>query len=151
MSAHSYEESIRLVYRGLALLAIVTLVEVFISLLGKGHIIAGLEEYAVVFWIAGLVIIALSLYKAYFIVYEFMHMRYEAKGLARTVLLPMFLLVWALIAFFQEGGAWKSNRQKVEIANNILVEQKMPAAPAMESAAPAPAPTDSTAAEAPKH
>jgi len=35
---HSYEESISKVYYGLKLLAIVTLIEVFVSLFGKGHI-----------------------------------------------------------------------------------------------------------------
>ena len=38
----SYEDSKKLVYKGLVLLAVVTLIEVFFSLLGKGHVIAGL-------------------------------------------------------------------------------------------------------------
>ena len=39
MAGHkSYEESIRDVYKGLVLLGAVTLIEVFISLLGKGHL-----------------------------------------------------------------------------------------------------------------
>jgi len=104
----SYEESKKFVYRGLWLLAAVTLVEVAVSLFGKGHIIAGVEENTILYIGAALIIIALSLYKAYFIVYDFMHMRYEAKGMAKSVLLPMFLLVWAVIAFFQEGDSWKN-------------------------------------------
>ncbi|WP_233752709.1 cytochrome C oxidase subunit IV family protein [Flavilitoribacter nigricans] len=115
----SYEESIKKVYRGLILLAGVTLVEVFLSLLGKGYVIPGAEEYKVLIYIVGLGLIGLSLYKAYFIIYEFMHMRYEMKGLAMTVLLPTLLLIWAIIAFFQEGDSWKGRREQIKEKNEI--------------------------------
>jgi cytochrome c oxidase subunit IV len=65
--------------------------------------------------------ISLSLYKAYFIVYEFMHMRYEVKGLAMSVLLPMLLLVWGIIAFFQEGDSWKDRRELIKEKNEMEV------------------------------
>ncbi|MFM9949793.1 MAG: cytochrome C oxidase subunit IV family protein [Saprospiraceae bacterium] len=120
----TYEQSIKAVYRGLILLGIVTLIEVFISLLAKGHIIKGAEEYKVILYISGLLIIALSLYKAYFIIYDFMHMRYEVKGLAMSVLLPTLLLVWAIIAFFQEGGSWKARRDQIKEKNAEEVEGK---------------------------
>lgn len=110
----SYEESKKLVYKGLVLLAVVTLVEVFFSLLGKGHIIAGLEDYNWLAYVVGLILIVLSLYKAYFIIYDFMHMRYEVKGLAVSVLLPCALLIWAIIAFFQEGTSWKNRRELIK-------------------------------------
>jgi len=110
----SYEASKKVVYRGLFLLAAVTLVEVFFSLVGKGHVIHGVKEITVLHYLIGLLLIALSLYKAYFIIYEFMHMRYEMKGLAMSVLLPTVLLIWAIIAFFQEGGSWKHRRDQIK-------------------------------------
>lgn len=115
----SYEESIKKVYRGLILLGAVTLVEVFLSLLGKGYVIPGAEDYSVLIYIVGIGLIALSLYKAYFIIYEFMHMRYEMKGLAMTVLLPTLLLIWAIIAFFQEGDSWKGRREQIKEKNEV--------------------------------
>lgn len=115
----SYEESIKKVYKGLLLLGAVTLVEVFLSLLGKGYVIPGAEEYKILIYIVGLGLIGLSLYKAYFIIYEFMHMRYEVKGLAMTVLLPTLLLVWAIIAFFQEGDSWKGRREQIKEKNEV--------------------------------
>lgn len=121
----SYEASIKAVYRGLILLAFVTLLEVFISLLAKGHVIKGLHELTWVIYLGGLLIIGLSLYKAYFIVYDFMHMRYEVKGLAMSVLLPTLLLVWALIAFFQEGDSWKDRRNQIRDKNEEEVESKV--------------------------
>lgn len=113
----SYEESIKKVYQGLILLGVVTLVEVGLSLFGKGYIVSGVEEYKAVIYLVGLGLIVLSLYKAYFIIYEFMHMRYEVKGLALSVLLPTLLLIWAIIAFFQEGGSWKDRRDQIQEKN----------------------------------
>ncbi|PHI18702.1 hypothetical protein CEQ90_16720 [Lewinellaceae bacterium SD302] len=121
----SYEDSVKGVYKGLILLAIVTLVEVGFSLFGKGHILGGeaLSDYTWFIYLIGIILIGLSLYKAYFIVYEFMHMGYEVKGLAASVLLPLVLLVWALVAFFQEGNAWKQNRETVQERNEMGAEK----------------------------
>ena len=113
----SYEESKKKVFQGLLLLGAVTLIEVGLSLFGKGYIISGVENYSWLAYVIGLGLIVLSLYKAYFIIYDFMHMRYEVKGLALSVLLPTLLLVWAIIAFFQEGGSWKSRRDQIKEKN----------------------------------
>lgn len=118
----SYEESKKKVFQGLVLLAVVTLVEVFVSLAGKGYIFGDIGGYAWVLYLVGLALIVLSLYKAYYIIYEFMHMRYEVKSLAMTVLLPTVLLVWAIIAFFQEGNSWKSRRDQIKEKNELPKE-----------------------------
>ncbi|MEO6191009.1 MAG: cytochrome C oxidase subunit IV family protein [Saprospiraceae bacterium] len=107
MSHLSYEESKKLVVKGLILLGIITLVEVFIALLGKGYII---HDFHLPRWIMYLLMISMSLYKAYFIVYFFMHMKYEVPGLVKSVLMPTLLLVWAVIAFFSEGKTWREWR-----------------------------------------
>jgi cytochrome c oxidase subunit IV len=110
----SRSEGIKKVKKGLLLLGAVTLAEVLISLLGKGYLIPGLEEFSFLFAITGLAMIALSLYKAYFIVYEFMHLRYEVKSMALTILLPTMLLIWGLIAFLWEGDTWGDRREQVQ-------------------------------------
>lgn len=110
----SYEDSKKAVWKGLGLLALVTLIEVGLSL-AKATDWA--KDLSPVFVGLALLIILLSIYKAYFIIYEFMHMAYEVRGLAMTVLLPMVLLVWAVVAFFYEGDAWKGNREKVQERN----------------------------------
>jgi len=122
MSHKTYEESKKAVVKGLFLLGFVTLIEVFISLFGKGHIIPGIKDIAWIAYPIGLIIAFLSIYKAYFIIYEFMHMAYEVKGLALTVLLPTSLLIWALIAFFQEGTSWKARREFVKEKNAKTIE-----------------------------
>jgi cytochrome c oxidase subunit IV len=121
MGHTDYSSAKKAVFRGMWLLAAVTLVEVFFSLAGKGYIpgITFIQDYNWTIAIVGLVLIVLSLYKAYFIVYEFMHMGSEVKGLRMTVLLPMLLLVWAIIAFFNEGSAWKNRREVVKERNEV--------------------------------
>ncbi|HRI00282.1 MAG TPA: cytochrome C oxidase subunit IV family protein [Saprospiraceae bacterium] len=112
MGGHlSYEEGKKVVLKGLILLGIVTLLEVFVALLGKGYIVEG---FHLPVWLMYLAMIGMSLYKAYFIVYEFMHMRYEVPGLVKSVLLPTVLLIWAVIAFFYEGSTWRNWRQKAK-------------------------------------
>ncbi|HMS29622.1 MAG TPA: cytochrome C oxidase subunit IV family protein [Saprospiraceae bacterium] len=118
MAGHlSYEASKKVVFKGLILLGIVTLVEVFIALLGKGYIVHGFHLPKLIMYSA---MIILSLYKAYFIIYEFMHMRYEVPGLVRSVLFPTALLIWAAIAFFQEGNTWRKYKAKVHDREVIL-------------------------------
>ena len=125
MSGHrSYEESKKFVFKGLWLLAAVTLVEVFISLISKGHLISGFEKIGWLGVIFALAIIVLSIYKAYFIIYEFMHMGSEVRGLRLTVLMPMLLLVWGVIAFFQEGNSWKERRQQIKEKNTEEVDMR---------------------------
>ncbi len=117
----TYEESKRFVFRGLGLLAAITLVEVFFSLASKGFI-PGLRWMDGVSWIpylVGALLIGFSLYKAHFIVFDFMHMRSEVQGLSLTVLMPMLLLVWAVIAFFQEGNFWGERRAVVQRFNEL--------------------------------
>ena len=116
MAGHSYEEGIKQVKRGFFLLGVVTIAEVFVALLGNGHLISGFELPRIIMYPA---MIGLSLYKAYFIVNEFMHMKYEVKGLAMSVILPTFLLVWAVIAFMSEGNYWNHKRSVIEDSNNI--------------------------------
>lgn len=120
MAGHmSYEESKKFVYRGLVLLAVITLIEVFFSLAGKG-LIPGTrwaEHYDWIVYPVGVILIGLSLYKAYFIVFDFMHLRQEVQSMSLTILMPMALLIWAVIAFFQEGNFWGERRALIQDYN----------------------------------
>src|SRR5688500_20327063 len=108
--AHEYTFAKKIALKTIIILAVVTIIEVLIALLGKGYLINGFHLPKMVM---AAVMIAGSLYKAYLIVFEFMHMKYEAKGLMLSVLLPVGLLIWAVISFLYEGYAWKGNRDTV--------------------------------------
>lgn len=115
----SYEQSKKTATKIIVILGIITIAEVIFALLGKGYIIEGLHFPLI---IMGGVMIAMSLVKAYLIVYEFMHMKYEMPGLVKSVLLPTLLLVWAVFAFFQEGNYWKDRRGEIMDKNEDRVE-----------------------------
>lgn len=121
MSNQSYEEQKRFVVRGLILLGVITIVEVFIALMAKGHI-GGHKWEGGLHYLYMLVMIGFSLYKAYFIVFFFMHMAHEVRGLALSVLLPTTLLIWAIIAFFQEGSSWGARREQIKEKNEQVVQ-----------------------------
>lgn len=132
MSAHTYEESKGIARKTIKILAIVTVIEVLIALVGKGYLIPGFVPYefnigsfplgrAIMY----LAMIAFSIYKAILVVFEFMHMKYEVKGLMRSVLLPTTLLIWAIIAFFMEGNFWRNSRAGIEMRNKEQIETKL--------------------------
>ncbi len=114
----SYEASIKRAYYGLGLLAVITLIEVAVSLF-----VGPIGSYFKI--IAGIALIGLAVYKAFFIIADFMHMKYEFKSLAMTVLLPTVLLVWAIIAFLMEGSYW--NKRRTQIVQFNKIEGKAPA------------------------
>ncbi len=122
---HANDHGTRILIKGLILLGVITIVEVLVALLGNGHLIHG---FTMPKWLMYPAMIGMSLYKAYFIVYEFMHMRYEVKGLVYSVLLPTLLLVWAVIAFFNEGNNWKHNR---DVVNQRSAKVDQPIIPVM--------------------
>ena len=49
--------------------------------------------------------IALTLLKAFYIVSEFMHLKYEVKALIWSILLPTIFVIWLIIALLAEGGS----------------------------------------------
>ncbi len=110
----TYQESKSLATKTIIILAVITISEVIFALYGKGHL---LEGHSLPGWLIGGVMIAMSIVKAYLIIYEFMHMKYEVPGLVRTVILPTLLLVWAIIAFFWEGSTWQGRRDRIRNAN----------------------------------
>lgn len=118
--AHEYTAAKKIALKTIIILAVVTVVEVLIALTGKGYIIEGYHAPKV---IMNTLMIGMSLYKAYLIVFEFMHMKYEARGLMLSVLLPVVLLIWAIIAFLYEGNAWKGNRQTVQDRSKVEVSK----------------------------
>ncbi len=117
---HDYQGAKKIALKTILILGVVTVIEVMIALTGKGYIIEGYHSPKI---LMNSLMISFSLYKAYLIVFEFMHMKYEAKGLRFSVLLPVCLLIWAVIAFLYEGNAWKHNRKVIQDRNNIELTQ----------------------------
>ena len=117
----TYDQSVKTAYKIITVLGVITICEVLFALLGKGYLVESIHfnETLIAF-----VMIVMSIVKAYLIVYEFMHMKYEVPGMVKSVLLPLGLLVWAIIAFIMEGNYWKNSRAGIGDRNMEKIEMK---------------------------
>ena len=122
-AVQSRQEQVSIAVKGFTLLLIITLLEVAVALVGNGHLIEGLlfPKYVMI-----PIMVLMSLYKAYYIINEFMHLGHEVRSMAASILLPMLLLVWAIIAFLWEGEAWKQNRDYVTDPKNQPAVKSQP-------------------------
>jgi cytochrome c oxidase subunit IV len=69
----------------------------------------------------------LTVLKAYYIVSVFMHLGDEVRNLIMTIVVPLVLFVWFIIAFLWDGDSWRNLRNSN--AGSIKTEQKSTAAP----------------------
>lgn len=51
-----------------------------------------------------IIFVLMTIVKAYYIVSEFMHLGHEVKGLRWSIIYPMILVLWMLVAFLIEGN-----------------------------------------------
>jgi len=86
-------EKIKKLWKVAGYLAAITAVEFAVAFLVPHH----LKDLRV--W----TFILMTIVKAGYIVGEFMHLRYEAKVLFWSILIPMVFVVWMLVAFVYEG------------------------------------------------
>jgi len=80
------------------ILSIVTIVEVVLGLYGT-HV--GMSRGLMNFFF-----ILLTIFKAGYIVKVFMHLGDERKTMILSILIPLFLFVWFIIAFLMDGAFW---------------------------------------------
>jgi cytochrome c oxidase subunit IV len=63
-------------------------------------------SYSIPKGILNTIFLVLTLFKAGYIVSVFMHLGDEIKGFMITVLIPLSLFIWFIIAFLADGGFW---------------------------------------------
>jgi cytochrome c oxidase subunit IV len=74
-----------------------------------------------------IVIGILTLAKAYYIVSVFMHLGDEVRNMIMTIVVPLALFIWFIIAFLADGNSWK-NMRNTDAGSRPYVEQTLPAA-----------------------
>jgi cytochrome c oxidase subunit 4 len=79
------------------ILLVITIVEVILGMFFSHHMPKGLVAFF---------FMTLTLLKAGYIVSVFMHLGDEVKGFLITVLIPLTLFIWFIIAFLSDGGFW---------------------------------------------
>src|SRR5690554_7886556 len=85
-------EKIKRIWKVAGILLFLTLVEfVFAFTMERG-------------WLLYSIFVLLTLVKASYIMLEFMHLKYEQKGLYWSIYLPLIFLVWLVVALLKEGA-----------------------------------------------
>ncbi len=114
---HEAPSNTKLIWRTLAILSVITIIELIVGMAWAPGAIK--HNHSLKIWFNVFYLI-MTLAKAYFIVSEFMHLGHEVKNLIMTIIFPLTLFIWFIIAFLWEGSSYKSLRdtynpqQKVE-------------------------------------
>ena len=105
----SDEEFRKKVRKTTILLSVITVIELAIGLsiytIHKGEN----PSHLLVLMFKGVVCI-LTLAKAYYIVSVFMHLGDEIRNMIMTIVVPLMLFIWFIIAFIVDGNSYKNLR-----------------------------------------
>jgi cytochrome c oxidase subunit IV len=88
------------------ILLAITVVEVVVGMFFSASMPRGLVNFF---------FLALTILKAGYIVSVFMHLGDEVKSFMITVLIPLALFIWFIIAFLYDGGFWLEMNTTVPI------------------------------------
>src|ERR1700712_204102 len=106
---HSDAEFKRRVRKTTILLSVITIIELIIGLtiytMHKGEHPSAL----LVLTFKGIVCI-LTLAKAFYIVSVFMHLGDEIRNMIMTIVVPLMLFIWFIVAFLWDGNSWRNMR-----------------------------------------
>ncbi len=100
-TAHHHESNTKRIWTVFVILSIVTLIEVVLGIL-KPDLLTGTSflSMSLLNWI----FIILTLYKAYYIAWSFMHLEGETKGLRRAIVwTAVFLISYLIFILLTEG------------------------------------------------
>lgn len=139
MSAHSaspeitfhaeHSGSTKKIWRTFWLLSIITLIELGIGL-AIYNIHKGENPNATLVLMFKGVVCILTLAKAYYIVSIFMHLGDEIRNMIMTIVVPLCLFIWFIIAFLWDGTSWKNLKNTDAGTREYKVEKvEKPAVP----------------------
>ncbi len=110
--AHNDEEFARKIKRTTWILSIITLAELALGFFIY-YLHEGVPSYAFVLFLKGVICI-LTLAKAYYIVAVFMHLGDEIRNFIMTIVVPLALFIWFIIAFISDGESYKNLRNQYD-------------------------------------
>ncbi|MEM6799950.1 MAG: cytochrome C oxidase subunit IV family protein [Bacteroidota bacterium] len=64
----------------------------------------------------------LTIFKAFFIVAEFMHLGHEVKRLAWTIMIPFIFIIWLIIGLVWEGTYWGEQSSDTISYHSVVLE-----------------------------
>jgi cytochrome c oxidase subunit IV len=107
---HEPSSTTKRIWKVFWILLIITMVELG---LGLSLYALDLPEGLRMHLIKGTIII-LSLAKAYYIVSVFMHLGDEIRNMVMTIVVPLMLFIWFILAFLGDGNSYKNLRNKYD-------------------------------------
>lgn len=117
------DDSKKRIWRTTFILSGITIVELIL-----GYVIYNMHKsadvnHSLILGIKGVIII-LSLAKAFYIVSIFMHLGDEIRNMIMTIVVPLALFIWFIIAFLWDGNSWKNLRNEYRPKTPVKYEQK---------------------------
>jgi cytochrome c oxidase subunit IV len=95
------------------ILLVVTVIEVILGMFFSHHMPEGLVAFF---------FLTLTLLKAGYIVAVFMHLGDELRNFLITIMIPLVLFIWFIIAFLADGGFWLHMNQTSPTNDNTRIE-----------------------------
>jgi len=109
------------IWRVTIILSVLTIVELALGFWMTTMPFEGLERHL----IKGVILI-LMIAKAFYIVGYFMHLKHEIRNLIMTIVVPLFLFVWFIIAFLSDGNSFKNNKNTWDRDHLERSKEQMP-------------------------
>ncbi len=122
--AHAPAEGTGRIWKVFWILSIITIIELALGFGLAKHWYGDPEtSHSAILFVKGVICI-LSLAKAFYIVGVFMHLGDEIRNFIMTIVVPLCLFIWFIIAFLWDGDSWKNLRNRY----SPKTEQAAPAA-----------------------
>lgn len=100
-TSHTHESSTKRIWSVFIILSVITLVEVILGIIKPEFLT---DTYFISLKLINWVFIVLTIWKAYYITWAFMHMEGETKGLRRSIVwTAAFLIVYLVFILLTEG------------------------------------------------
>ena len=121
-SAEHHHDAIAEIKKVTIILSVLTIVELIL-----GFWMIGITAEGMRLAIKGVIVI-LMMAKAFYIVAYFMHLKHEIKNFIMTVIVPLALFIWFIIAFLSDGNSFRNLRNTYDPhfkeQSTIKVEEK---------------------------
>jgi cytochrome c oxidase subunit IV len=107
------------IYRVTIILSVLTIIE-----LALGFSMYYIHDQLAIHFIKGVILI-LMLAKAFYIVAYFMHLKHELRNMIMTIVVPLLLFVWFIIAFLADGNSFNNLKNKYDFYYKDHMSQPM--------------------------
>ena len=107
------------IYRVTIILSVLTLIE-----LALGFSMYYIKNQVTIHFIKGVILI-LMLAKAFYIVAYFMHLKHELRNMIMTIVVPLLLFVWFILAFLSDGNSFNNLKNKYDFYYKDHMSQPM--------------------------